>query len=121
MTTMPAPDAAKARSPLELALERVGDRWSLLVVEALLDGPRRFNELQDGVSAVSEELAHGGLVVVLLLGVDLGDVPIELDVLRVGEAVVVPAPCIEVDHGDHANRPTLVGTSSLMSRSRSPW
>ena len=31
--------------PLEAALDRVGDRWSLLVVEALLDGPRRFGEL----------------------------------------------------------------------------
>jgi DNA-binding HxlR family transcriptional regulator len=26
-------------------LGRVGDRWSFLVVESLLDGPRRFNEL----------------------------------------------------------------------------
>ena len=33
-------------SPLQAALDRVGDRWSLLVVEALLEGPRRFNDLQ---------------------------------------------------------------------------
>jgi DNA-binding HxlR family transcriptional regulator len=32
-------------SPLSQALDRVGDRWSLLLVEALLDGSRRFNEL----------------------------------------------------------------------------
>lgn len=32
-------------SALALALDRVGDRWSLLLVEALLDGPRRFNDL----------------------------------------------------------------------------
>jgi DNA-binding HxlR family transcriptional regulator len=31
---------------LEAALDRVGDRWSLLVVDALLDGPRRFGELE---------------------------------------------------------------------------
>jgi DNA-binding HxlR family transcriptional regulator len=31
--------------PLEAALDRVGDRWSLLLVEALLDGPRRFGDL----------------------------------------------------------------------------
>ena len=46
MTTMPRSDLPS--TPLELALERVGDRWSLLLVEALLDGPRRFNELQEG-------------------------------------------------------------------------
>jgi len=34
-----------ASSPLAEALTRVGDRWTLLVVEALLDGPRRFNDL----------------------------------------------------------------------------
>jgi len=46
---MPQRPDAPAPTPLELALERVGDRWSLLLVEALLDGPRRFNDLQEGV------------------------------------------------------------------------
>jgi DNA-binding HxlR family transcriptional regulator len=32
-------------SPLAEALASVGDRWTLLVVEALLTGPRRFNDL----------------------------------------------------------------------------
>ena len=32
-------------SPLAEALTRVGDRWTLLIVEALLPGPRRFNDL----------------------------------------------------------------------------
>jgi DNA-binding HxlR family transcriptional regulator len=32
-------------SPLAEALARVGERWTLLVVEALLGGPRRFNDL----------------------------------------------------------------------------
>jgi DNA-binding HxlR family transcriptional regulator len=48
MTPMP-PRSDEPATPLELALERVGDRWSLLIVEALLDGSRRFNELGEGV------------------------------------------------------------------------
>jgi DNA-binding HxlR family transcriptional regulator len=32
-------------SPLAEALASVGDRWTLLVVEALLSGPLRFNDL----------------------------------------------------------------------------
>jgi len=44
------PRTEQEPTPLELALERVGDRWSLLLVEALLDGPRRFNDLQEGVA-----------------------------------------------------------------------
>ena len=34
-------------SPLAEAVGRVGDRWALLLVHALLDGPRRFNDLLD--------------------------------------------------------------------------
>jgi DNA-binding HxlR family transcriptional regulator len=48
MTPMP-PRSDEPATPLELALERVGDRWSLLIVEALLDGSRRFNGLAEGV------------------------------------------------------------------------
>ena len=40
-------------SPLDAALARVGDRWSLLVVEALLDGPRRFNDLLAAIPGVA--------------------------------------------------------------------
>jgi len=43
-------------SPLEAALERVGDRWSLLIVEGLLDGPRRFNELAAAVPGIAPNI-----------------------------------------------------------------
>ena len=42
-----------ASTPLAAALERVGDRWSLLIVEALLDGPRRFTELSSVVNGIA--------------------------------------------------------------------
>src|SRR3990170_1399711 len=42
--------------PLEAALDRVGDRWSLLMVEALLDGPRRFGELADILSGIAPNI-----------------------------------------------------------------
>jgi DNA-binding HxlR family transcriptional regulator len=42
-----------ARSALADALATVGDRWTLLLVAALLDGPRRFGELQDEVSGIA--------------------------------------------------------------------
>ncbi len=43
-------------TPLAAALERVGDRWSLLVVEALLSGPRRFNELTEAVDGIAPNI-----------------------------------------------------------------
>lgn len=39
---VPAPPV----SALDEALRRVGDRWTLLLVDSLLPGPRRFGELQ---------------------------------------------------------------------------
>ena len=46
--------AAREGPPgLRLALGRVGDRWTLLVVNALLAGPRRFNELQEQVAGIA--------------------------------------------------------------------
>src|SRR6516165_4906286 len=41
---------------LDAALERVGDRWSLLVVDALLDGPRRFGELREALPGIAANI-----------------------------------------------------------------
>jgi DNA-binding HxlR family transcriptional regulator len=61
----PAPTA------LAIALDRVGDRWSLLLVEALLTAPRRFNELSGAVPGIApnilsdrlRRLERGGILV----------------------------------------------------------
>lgn len=56
-STMPYdPVMAAPDSPLAAALERVGDRWSLLLVEALLPGPRRFGELEEAVSGIAPNI-----------------------------------------------------------------
>lgn len=41
------------QSALADALAAVGDRWTLLLVAALLDGPRRFGELQQEVPGIA--------------------------------------------------------------------
>ena len=43
-------------SPLAEALARVGDRWTLQVVEALLPGPRPFNELLSLVPGIAANI-----------------------------------------------------------------
>ncbi len=35
------------------ALDRVGDRWTLLIIAALLDGPKRFGEIQDELPGIA--------------------------------------------------------------------
>src|ERR1044071_2587313 len=48
-------------TPLADALERVGDRWTLLVVAALLEGPKRFNELQDELEGIAPNVLSSRL------------------------------------------------------------
>ena len=57
-------------TPLEHAVSRIGDRWTLLVVDALLGGPRRFSDLAGDVGGIApnvltsrlRHLEHEGLV-----------------------------------------------------------
>ena len=52
------------------ALERVGDRWSLLVIRDLLTGPKRFTDLMDRLGGITpktlsqrlRELQDAGIV-----------------------------------------------------------
>jgi DNA-binding HxlR family transcriptional regulator len=53
-----AREAAVAYDPhvgeaLRSALDSVGDRWSLLVIEALLPGPRRWSDLAEDVDGIA--------------------------------------------------------------------
>jgi DNA-binding HxlR family transcriptional regulator len=43
-------------TPLAEALARVGDRWTLLVVEALLAGPLRFNDLIEQIPGIAASI-----------------------------------------------------------------
>ena len=43
-------------TPLAEALASVGDRWTLLVVEALLAGPLRFNDLTGQVPGIAASI-----------------------------------------------------------------
>ena len=58
---MPTPRRPAPVSALDAALHRVGDRWSLLLVEALLPGPRRFNELLDGLDGLAPNILSARL------------------------------------------------------------
>lgn len=56
--------------PLSLAMEVLGERWTVLVVSRLIDGCRRFNEIHRGVPRISAtllaqrlaQLEHAGIV-----------------------------------------------------------
>jgi DNA-binding HxlR family transcriptional regulator len=47
--------------PLSDALSRVGDRWTLLLVAALLAGPKRFNDLQEELDGIAPNVLSSRL------------------------------------------------------------
>ena len=53
--TTPGPDATPPTG-LGAALDRVGDRWSLQVVEALLAAPLRYGELAASVAGIAPNI-----------------------------------------------------------------
>lgn len=44
---------AEEHRPLLHAADRVGDRWTLLVVDALLDGAKRFGQISEDVRGIA--------------------------------------------------------------------
>jgi DNA-binding HxlR family transcriptional regulator len=52
MPEHPGADASP-HAALAAALETVGDRWTLLVIAALLEGPKRFGDLQQELPGIA--------------------------------------------------------------------
>lgn len=52
-TKVPHDDACPA---VREVLNRVGDKWSVLVIVSLSAGPRRFNELRRGIEGISQRM-----------------------------------------------------------------
>ena len=42
--------------PIARALDRIGDRWTLLILRDLHAGPARFSELQTGLAGIATNL-----------------------------------------------------------------
>jgi DNA-binding HxlR family transcriptional regulator len=45
-----------ADCPTRLILDRVGDKWAVLLLGLLADGPRRFNELRRAIGGISQKM-----------------------------------------------------------------
>lgn len=58
---MPTPPRSPPVSALDAALQRVGDRWSLLLVESLLAGPRRFGDLLERLDGLAPNILSSRL------------------------------------------------------------
>ena len=53
---MAGPRRYKLLCPIARALDRIGDRWTLLILRDLHAGPARFSELQSGLTGIAANL-----------------------------------------------------------------
>ena len=58
MTGDQDPDGFDRDFPTRIVLDRIGDRWTALIVGRLVDGPRRFGELKRGVGITAKVLTQ---------------------------------------------------------------
>jgi DNA-binding HxlR family transcriptional regulator len=50
------PDPYDAHCPSRQVLDRIGDRWTVLVVGSLAGGPQRFSELARAIEGISQKM-----------------------------------------------------------------
>lgn len=50
------PNVYSAACPTRLILDRVGDKWAVLLLGLLTEAPRRFNELRRRVGGISQKM-----------------------------------------------------------------
>jgi DNA-binding HxlR family transcriptional regulator len=52
------PDVYSRDCPSRVVLDRIGDRWTALIVGVLEDGPRRFGEIRDAMGIAPKVLSQ---------------------------------------------------------------
>jgi DNA-binding HxlR family transcriptional regulator len=53
---MPPPNAYAANCPTRLVLDRIADKWAVLVLGLLAEGPARFNAIRRAIEGVSQKM-----------------------------------------------------------------
>lgn len=57
---MPTPPPQRGTSadcrPISQLLGRIGDKWTIMTITMLLDGPKRFNELRRLIGGISQQM-----------------------------------------------------------------
>ncbi len=101
------PDPYAATCPSRQAFDRIGDRWTVLVLGALADGPQRFTQLAHRIEGISQKmltqtlrgLERDGLVTRTVHAT----VPVRVDyeLTELGQTLTAPIAALEAWARDH--------------------
>lgn len=95
-------DVLKPNCPSRMVVERLGERWTLLVLIALRSGPARFTALREKIGVVTPKvltqtlrgLEHDGLI----LRTIYPEIPprVEYELTALGESLMGPVDALRV-------------------------
>lgn len=117
---MPA-DVLKPDCPSRMVVERLGERWTLLVLIALRSGPIRFTALREKIGLVTPKvltqtlraLEHDGLV----LRTIYAEIPprVEYELTDLGRSLMVPVDALRL--WSEANSGQIIAAREAAERS----
>lgn len=103
-------DAFARECPSRVVLDRIGDRWTVLLVVALSDGRLRFSQLRSRIEGITPKvltqtlraLEHDGLVT----RTAFAEIPprVEYELTDLGRDLLAPIDAIKVWAEQHAAR-----------------
>jgi DNA-binding HxlR family transcriptional regulator len=105
-----APDAFAKACASRVVLDRIGDRWTVLVVVALSDGALRFSQLRTKIEGVTPKVLTQTLRALerdgLLTRTVYAEVPprVEYELTELGRDLLQPIDAIRVWAEQHAAR-----------------
>src|SRR3974377_1972881 len=91
------PEDCRAASEV---LGRVGDKWTVLVVSTLGDGPKRFNELRKALGSISQRMLTFTLRALerdgLVMRTAFATIPprVDYELTKLGRSLLVPATAL---------------------------
>ena len=101
-------DPYTAACPSRQALDRIGDRWTVLILGALVDGPQRFTQLAHRIEGISQKMLtqtlrgreRDGLVTRTVHAT----VPVRVDyeLTELGQTLTAPSAALEAWGRDHS-------------------
>jgi DNA-binding HxlR family transcriptional regulator len=107
--TLP-PDAFAKECASRVVLDRIGDRWTVLVVVALCDGALRFSQLRSKIEGVTPKVLTQTLRALerdgLLTRTVFAEVPprVEYELTELGRDLLAPIDAVRIWAEQHASR-----------------
>jgi DNA-binding HxlR family transcriptional regulator len=96
MGTLQVADVMDPSCPSRMVLQRLGGKWTPLVLQALADGPLRFSDLRSEVGGVTPKVLTQTLTAMardgLLTRTHYAEIPprVEYELTRLGRSVLTP-------------------------------